>query len=111
MATKDDIITAIQSVADASGSGNIRISLGAPGSHVADSAGKSKPTGAAWVPEPKTWPVVVEGLADWLDGQGIGEIAAIKSKVNELIAGYNQLRTDYNSGTVPTTASSVTPLP
>jgi len=72
MAIKDDIIAAIQAVADASGSGNIRISLGAPGDHVENSIGETQPTGAAWLPEPKTWPVIIEGIAEWLTAQNVG---------------------------------------
>lgn len=74
MATKDEIKAAIQAAADATGDGNLRISLGAPGSHVENSIGEMQPTGGAWVPEPKTWPVVIEGLANWLDGGGGAQI-------------------------------------
>ncbi len=111
MATKADIIAAIQAVADASGSNNIVISLGAPGAHVKNSIGQSKPTGAAWEPEPKTWPVIAEGLANWADGLGIAEIGDIKAKVNEIVGGYMQLKTDYDNGTVPTTAPDIVVLP
>jgi hypothetical protein len=111
MATKEDIITEIQAVADASGDNNLRISLGAPGNNVKDTIGKTKPTGQAWEPEPKTWPVVAEGLANWADAQGIAGISDIKDKVNELVGGYMQLKADYDSGVVPTTAPDITPLP
>jgi len=72
MGTKDDIIAAIQVVADATLDGNMRISLGAPGDNVENSIGAWQPTGAAWVPEPKTWPVVVQGFASWMDSHGVG---------------------------------------
>lgn len=111
MATKDDIIAAIQAAADGSGSGNIRISLGAPGNHVKNSIGETKETAQAWEPEPKTWSVVAEGLADWADSLGLSGIAAIKAKVNELCNSYNQLLIDYDAGTVPTSAPPVPPLP
>jgi hypothetical protein len=52
--------------------------------------------------------VIVDGIAAWYDAQGI---PAMKAKLNELIGAYNQLRADYNSGTVPTTAPNVLPLP
>lgn len=67
MATKADIIAAIQAVADATGDSNLRISLGVPGCHVQNIIGETHPTGKAWVPEPKVWSVVIEGLAKWLD--------------------------------------------
>lgn len=108
MATKADMIAAIQAVADGSGSDTIRMALGEPGSYVKDPTGATRETGAAWAPEPKTWPVVIEGLADWFDAQGLG---AIKPKLNELIGAYNQLRSDYNAGIVPTAAPEVDPLP
>lgn len=66
MSIKADIIAAIQAVADATGNANLRISLGAPGDHVENVIGETQPTGAAWSPEPRTWPVIIEGLAGWL---------------------------------------------
>ena len=72
MTTKTDIIAAIQGVADATGDGNLRIAIGAPGDHVENSIGETQPTGDAWEPEPKTWPVVVEGIAAWLDSKNVG---------------------------------------
>ena len=111
MTTKADIIAAIQAAVDGTGNNNLKISLGAPGDHVKNSIGETKPTGAAWQPEPKTWPAIVEGLADWADTQGLGQVGAIKTKLNELIGGYMQLKQDYDNGIVPTTAPDVTPLP
>lgn len=72
MSTKTELITAIQAVVDASGNGNLRIALGAPGAHVENSIGESQPTGGAWAPEPKTWPAVMEGIGAWLDSKGVG---------------------------------------
>ena len=89
---------------DGAGVDQLRISLGTPGDHVRDVTGEPQPTGGAWEPEPKTWPLVVEGIADWAD-------ATLKAKLNELVGAYNQLRTDYNDGTVPTSAQEVDPLP
>ena len=111
MTTKNDMITAIQASADASGDNNIRISMGAPGNHLKNTIGETEPTAQAWQPEPKTWPVVIEGLALWADTQGVGQVGTIKAKLNELIGAYNQLRTDYNAGVVPTSAPAVTPIP
>ena len=71
MATKDDIIALIQAVADATGVDAMRVSLGAPGNHV-EIGGSSRETGAGWSPEPKPFPIVIEGLAQFLDGQGVG---------------------------------------
>ncbi len=111
MATKDDMIAAIQAAADSSGSGNIQISLGTPGNHVLNSIMEMQETGKAWTPEPKTWPIVAEGLAAWADAAGIGDMAAIKAKINELIASHNQFISDYNANVIPTTAVPVVPLP
>ena len=96
MTVKTEMIAAIQAVADASGSENIRIALGAPGNHVENSIGESQPTGAAWIPEPKTWPVVVEGIAAWLDSKGVGGAP-----------GFKNIATLTSSGPVPPTADLV----
>ena len=111
MATKDDITNAIKAVADATGNGNTRISLGAQGDHELNSIGESEPTGKAWDGDYKTWPVVVLGLANWVDSTGIGEVGTIKSKLNDLIGQYNQLLSDYNNGVVPSSATPITPIP
>jgi len=108
MTTKTDIIDAIKAAADATGDNNIRISLGATGNHLKNTIGETKPTGAAWNPEPKTWPVICEGLANWADSLGI---SGVKDKLNDLIGQYNQLLEDYNNSTVPSSASEVDPLP
>lgn len=108
MTTKSEIIAKIQEAADASGSPQMRIGLGAPGSVVENAIGEKKDTGTAWVPEPKSQALIVEGLAAWLDDAGVG--STLKSKLNELVGAYNQLRVDYNAGTVPTSAPEVDPL-
>ncbi len=59
----------------------------------------------------KAFEIYLGGIAQYIDSTGLGELAAIKAKVNELAAAYNQLRTDYNSSVVPTTALPVDPLP
>lgn len=106
MATRDDLIAAIQAAADATGVNTIRLGLGAPGDHVKDPTGETRPTGGAWEPEPKTWPVVVDGFVAWYEGP-----TGLKAKLNELIGAYMQLKADYDSGTVPTAAPDVLPLP
>lgn len=85
MATKDEIIAAIQAEADATGDGNMRISMGAPGSHVENSIGQRKPTGAAWEPSPKTWEIVCSGFAAWADSIGVGSHDVFRS-VRQLTA-------------------------
>jgi hypothetical protein len=116
MTTKGDIILAIQAAADTYAAdpaypedarNAIAISLGTPGSTVVV-AGQRLQTGSAWEPEPRTFPTVIEGLADWFTAQG--SIPAIVGKVNELVSAYNQLRADYNGGVVPTMALEIDPL-
>ena len=92
MSTTTAILSAIQAIADAT-TADIKMIIGTPGST----------TGKAWAPEPKVFSVIIEGLAGWLD-------SSYKAKINELVAGYNQLIADYNSSTVPTTAPTVSPL-
>jgi len=70
MTTKADIIAAIQFIADATGNNNLRIALGAPGSHLRDSSGQMQPTGKAWIPTPRMWDTVAGGLAKWFDESG-----------------------------------------
>jgi hypothetical protein len=109
MTTKAEIIAKIQTAFDASGKDQLRIGMGAPGAHVLNVNGESEETGQAWEPEPKTWPLIIAGLAEWLDDAGVS--IAVKDKLNELVNAYDQLREDFNSSTVPTTAPEVDPLP
>lgn len=109
MTTKAEIIAKIQAAADACGNAQMQIGLGTPGSVVENAIGERKNTGTAWEPEPKSQALIIEGIAAWLDDAGVG--STLKSKLNELIGAYNQLREDYNAGTVPTTAPEVDPLP
>jgi hypothetical protein len=116
MTTKTDIISQIQTAADAYYAADpetgaaVEIALGSPGTRV--TIGDLKfDSGAAWANEPKSIPTQIEGLAAYLDSLGISGTAAIKAKVNEIVAQYNQLRTDYNAGTVPTTATVLAPIP
>ncbi len=119
MTTKQDIIQAIQEAADESnpapphvkeGEPRLRVALGEPGD-VIDLEGDKWETGRGWEPLPTAYDKIIEGLAVVLDDKGIGDVAAIKAKVNELVGGYMQLKTDYNNGTVPTTAPDIAPLP
>ena len=63
MTSKAAIIRAIQEVADAVGNNNYQISLGTPGTSIENSIGEMTPTGAAWKPEPKSFPIVMGGIA------------------------------------------------
>lgn len=105
MSTQEEIITAIQTAADAAEDSGIKIAFGTPGGRALNIIGQVKPTGQAWLSPPSTWSVIIQGIADWLDA------GVTKSKMNELIGAYNQLREDYNNGIVPTSALEVTPLP
>lgn len=113
MGMKDDIMLAIQTIADdyyvanAETGAAVVLALGTPGRHITVE-GQPLVTGGGWSPEPRTFSVFVEGLASYLTAQG--SIPAVEGKLNELIAAYNQLRSDYNAGVTPTTAPAVTPL-
>ena len=119
MTTTTEIIAAIQDAADTAYAGTdgtpdtraaIAIALGTPGATVRI-AGQPRPTGSGWTPDPKVFAVLVAGLAAWLDDAGVGEVGALKSTLNTLISQYNQLLADHNSATVPSTATTVTPIP
>ena len=108
MGTKEDIINEINTVADLQ-SDTIKVALGTPGSVVTIGTedldtGQGIVSGAAFN-------VLVEGIAEYIDSQGVGDVSTIKSKLNELIGEFNQLLADYNSSTVPSTASTVTTIP
>jgi hypothetical protein len=59
----------VQWVVDATGINNLMISLGAPGRNIRNSIGELRPTGSGWEPEPRTWSMVLDGLANH-DGIG-----------------------------------------
>jgi len=101
VSTYTDIRDAIRAVADA-GSDTSKLSLGTPGSHVRI-AGTTYDTGKAWG-SGKAVQMQWEGYSVWFD-------ANIKAKINEIVAQYNQLRIDYDAGTVPTSANSIAALP
>lgn len=100
-----DAIMAIADVRDIPGS----VGLRTPGEKV-EYRGQELDTGSAWG-DAKSLQILVEGIATWMDGAGVGNIGAIYSKLNELIGQYNQLREDYIAGGGTTTATEVTPLP
>jgi hypothetical protein len=119
MTTKSDLIAAIQDAADAyyiapgvdpDAAAAIKIALGSPGVSV-EIAGRQMQSGAAWTAEPKPFPTLIEGIADWLDAAGVGGVSSIKSKVNEIVSAYMQLKQDYNSSTLPTSANDITEIP
>lgn len=116
MTTKSDLIAAVQAAADAyyvadpTTGAAVKLSIGSPGTVVVI-AGQKFGSGSAWASVPGVLDTEVEGLADWLDASGIGNLTAIHDTVNDLCASLNQLILDHNSGTVPTTALPVTPLP
>ena len=116
MTTKADLIAAVQAAADAYYVANpktgaaVKLSIGSTGT-VVTIAGQKFNSGSAWANVPGVLDTEVEGLADWLDASGIGGVGTIKSKVNELVLAYVQLRSDYNAGTVPTTAPVVVVIP
>lgn len=115
MATIDSMKAAVQIVAatrysaSAEEGGPVMIALGPPGAFV-EIASQRLVTGSSWG-EDKTLQVLLQGVADYLDAQGIGSVSGAVGKLNELIAAYNQLRADYNASVAPTTAPAVLPLP
>lgn len=78
MSTKTDIIALVKAVADATGVDAMKVSLGTEGNHV-ELGGQSRETGAAWVPEPKPFSIVIEGLAAWFDAHGVGGKSGFRS--------------------------------
>lgn len=111
MSTKTEIIALVQAAADTLDTPPILASMGTPGAYTKfPNLEQQKPTGQVWENPASPWQAYSEGLAAWLDSQGITEIGDIKSKLNELIGEYNKLLSDYNNGVVPSSASSVTPL-
>jgi len=100
MSTYSDLVAKIKAAADSS-TDVVKVAIGSTGNTVTiDDVEMS--TGKAWQ-DPSFIAVLQEGLSDWLDDPLI-------SKLNELIGQYNQLRSDYNSMTVPTSANSVSTL-
>ena len=107
MTTKSELIEAIQDAADSTNDVAIKLSLGTPGSTV-KIEGQEFDTGKSWAPTPKIFDTLMEGIADFLDAAGTGQL---KSRLNEVIAALNQLIDDYNNSVHPTTATKPDPLP
>lgn len=93
MSTKTEIIAAIKGVADATEAPAILMALGTEGDYV-EIVEQERPTGAAWVPEPKTWPVVIEGIAAWLDSKGVGGAPGFKAIQDLAVSGPVNAATD-----------------
>jgi hypothetical protein len=84
-----------------------KLALGTPGETVMVE-GTRVAAGSGWGVG-KTFEVIATGAEAWLVAQG--SPAAIAAKLNELIAAYMILKSDYNASVVPTTAPDVAPLP
>jgi hypothetical protein len=117
--TYDEFKTALQAAVDGLPSeweetAALRAAAGAPGDTVTLPGDEKRNTGAIW--EEREGSVIIllgvllKAVGDTMDSAGIGQVAGIAEKLNELIGEYNQLREDYNSSTVPTTAKEVDPL-
>ena len=109
MAILDDIKLLIQTIADGVDD-NGALGLKTPGDPIDLGQNVEIRPGESWGPT-KAFEIYLGGISQYLNSSGISEVAAIKAKVNELVGAYNQLRTDYNDETVPTTAESVDPIP
>lgn len=72
MGMKEDVISEIQKVADATGNVNIRAALGAFGKYVKLSTGDKLPTGGALDESevPKMFPTFIEGFMNYLSSAG-----------------------------------------
>jgi len=119
LSTKTAIIEAIQNAADSYYAditidevqrSAVALALGTPGQRITI-ADQTNDSNAALTPEPTVFSTVIEGIASSLDASGVGEVAAIKAKLNQVIGQYNQLLSDHNSSTVPSTATVVSVLP
>ena len=83
----------------------LQAAAGAPGGTVELPGKEKRTTGSIWAVDGDGNPVVLLGVLVAMSGQELD--ATVIAKVNELIGAYNQLRTDYNAGTVPTSAAAV----
>jgi len=66
--------------------------------------------GKSWGSD-KPFEIYLKGIGAYFQDKKIDQIETIYDKVNEVITSLNQLISDYNSATVPTTADEVDPLP
>jgi hypothetical protein len=109
MATFDDIQLIIQALADSKDAIGV-FGLKTPSDKAVEVVrGSEQFPGGAWGDD-KSIQTMLQGLANWFDDQGVSQIQEIKEKLNELIGEYNQLRIDYDAGTVPTSAKEVSQL-
>ena len=109
MATWEDIQLLIQAIADARD--NVAAySLRTPAPPIKIERNVEIEPGGAWG-EFLPFQIYLEGISAYLDDNILSELPGIKSKLNELISAYNQLRSDYNTGTWPSSAPYVNPLP
>ncbi len=109
MATWETIRTIIRDMADVIDDPGA-YSLRSPGTDIEIQRNVLITPGGAWG-STKTMEIYLMGISQYLDDQNISDVAAIKSKLNELISSYAQLKDDYDNSTVPTTAADVSPLP
>lgn len=106
MATWEDIQDLIQAIADARD--NVAsYSLRTPGDAIEIYRNVEIVPGEAWG-QFKPFQIFLEGIGEYLDNNSLSDL---KDKLNELIASHNQLLTDYNNSTWPSSASTVTLLP
>jgi len=88
MMIKADLIQAIKTLVDSRGEQWTRLGLSS--------------SGYAWGTD-KGMDAILEAIVDAHNNDGI----ALKDKVNELVDQYNQLLTDYNNSTIPSTAQTI----
>lgn len=109
MAVWEDIQLLIQAIADLR-EDVAAYSLRTPGPPIEIYRNVEIEPGGAWG-ENLPFQIYLEGIGSYLENNMVDEITDIKSKLNELITAYNQLRIDYNSSTWPSSAPYVNPLP
>jgi hypothetical protein len=109
MATFDDLRDSIRAVADNRGIPG-SVGLRTPSNDTVEYKDQELTVGTAWG-EDKSFEILTQGIADYLDTLGLGEVGTIKTKLNELIGEYNQLREDYLTEGLTTTAAEVDPVP
>lgn len=111
MAAKDDIINKINEAADVTGDSNIRAALGAPGDVVELSTGEKVQTGLAFDESeaPKTFSVLIEGIANYLAEAGQTTIKKITGnytvKVTEQIVQFEGALSANVTVTLPAAAA------
>ena len=104
MTTKDDIISAIKEAADADGTVKVRLLLGTEGELIKDDSGRFRSTGEAWTDYPAIYPVLIEGLADYLDTHGsstpsLSSVLAVGNAANAKITNLTTPTNDSDAAT------------